>query len=1113
MELNQLRGYDSEKIISVKLKRKIKSLPDTIGLRFQILNSRTFLTTINNGSHAEFEVLSDAAFIRELADNKHIYVATAVSYNEGVAQIKVLLYNETDSPSEFVCAVSSSLSKKLRCAREELCRKVKTMAVCAGRPHSTWVIGTLAEPDETLPPMLLICAENDGYIHVSQKTVSEKVILIATDRTMQFSAEQLSRYRIKLMTGTPQFVTEEEAEKTTYTAAVVAKKIEADANSFFRLWNEYGSFEFGKQLSNLVDIGIVEYETNIANGKFCLVFPNAQRKAEKLVETLGDKANGASLLLWQEDPSEIINKIKEMYFECENTGSCDYSPIFTEISSSFKAGFACTIDSDFSIQEFEQTHTIPLKSPPAHKSGGFLTYNPKGDTTIYQRRIIARDAIASGKSCMQNLGAILEDVYPGSTIDPRSRIKEIPAKLEREIFKEHGPTKAQREAVLTAVNTPDIAIIQGPPGTGKTTVITCIIRMLNDMSSSDNGLFGKNLITAFQHDAVENAISRIENFGLPAIKIGERASGGKEKKVINSKIKAWALKQKYELEKKYPDISNAALNDQFDASYKVYLRSSNSLSAAISVLENALNMLSSINAEFTDVGKRIKKLLAAFRQQSDASSVCAKDTVIGAVSILPLSEIQYSDNGQEIIENAIRIMKAYDGLFEKEIRFLEEFLNSAKTREDFEKLRAFTVGFLSAHKPKPAIFSSQQDNFLVQSLLNQAAELVKDYKKNHSSPEDAILEEYYTAIRSDYGYVRDTILSYSSVSGATNQHAVSQEIFDLKGDKYYENVIVDEAARSNPLDLLIPMAVSKQRIILVGDHRQLPHLLDEEIARTIEQKSTDEEERLQIKQTLEESLFGRLKKILTGIEKKDGIKRCITLDKQFRTHPLLGNFLSENFYESHDVTEHFDSPKPAEDFAHKLPGLENKAAVWMDVPASAGSEKRNRNKSRYRTAEASAIARHIKAMMDSDAGKELSFGIITFYSGQIKEIYDALIAVGIAEESADGPKLLEEYEFIVYEEENTTKTRQRLKIGSVDAFQGMEFDVVYLSTVISNSQNSYGFLKIENRLCVAMSRQKKLLIVVGDSNMFAPKNGKPAVPSLYQFRQLCESESIYGKII
>ena len=51
----------------------------------------------------------------------------------------------------------------------------------------------------------------------------------------------------------------------------------------------------------------------------------------------------------------------------------------------------------------------------------------------------------------------------------------------------------------------------------------------------------------------------------------------------------------------------------------------------------------------------------------------------------------------------------------------------------------------------------------------------------------------------------------------------------LGNDTVFRTVIVDEAARSNPLDILIPMALAERRIILVGDHRQLPHILEPDI--------------------------------------------------------------------------------------------------------------------------------------------------------------------------------------------------------------------------------------------------------------------------------------------
>lgn len=99
------------------------------------------------------------------------------------------------------------------------------------------------------------------------------------------------------------------------------------------------------------------------------------------------------------------------------------------------------------------------------------------------------------------------------------------------------------------------------------------------------------------------------------------------------------------------------------------------------------------------------------------------------------------------------------------------------------------------------------------------------------------------------------------------------------------------------------------------------------------------------------------------------------------------------------------------------------------------------------------------------------------------------------------------------------KIVERLRVGTVDAFQGKEFDVVFLSLTRSNNINpidermyrrKYGFLMLENRLCVAMSRQQRLLIAVGDGDMVNHKSARVAIPQLVNFYQLCQSQQ--GKI-
>ena len=102
-----------------------------------------------------------------------------------------------------------------------------------------------------------------------------------------------------------------------------------------------------------------------------------------------------------------------------------------------------------------------------------------------------------------------------------------------------------------------------------------------------------------------------------------------------------------------------------------------------------------------------------------------------------------------------------------------------------------------------------------------------------------ILSDFLHELEDNPDAVREAIEDYNYVFAATTQYSGSKYMSKVK-TKYkekhvrYDTVIVDEAARISPRDLLIPMAQAEKRIILVGDHRQLPHIIDEEIAKALE---------------------------------------------------------------------------------------------------------------------------------------------------------------------------------------------------------------------------------------------------------------------------------------
>merc|ERR1712111_186699 len=63
-----------------------------------------------------------------------------------------------------------------------------------------------------------------------------------------------------------------------------------------------------------------------------------------------------------------------------------------------------------------------------------------------------------------------------------------------------------------------------------------------------------------------------------------------------------------------------------------------------------------------------------------------------------------------------------------------------------------------------------------------------------------------------------------------------------------------------------------------------------------------------------------------------------------------------------------------------------------------------------------------------------------------------------------------------------------VRVTTVDNYQGEENDVILLSLVRSNDENKIGFVGIENRICVALSRARHGLIAMGNFEGMAAKS-------------------------
>lgn len=697
-----------------------------------------------------------------------------------------------------------------------------------------------------------------------------------------------------------------------------------------------------------------------------------------------------------------------------------------------------------------------------------------GDFTALKRKYKARERILKGESANPILPMIFaeeisEKLKQMLRVQQKSTHPPLSDKVEKKIFKTK-PTENQIDAIRMAINAKDIAIIQGPPGTGKTTVLNAIIERLNELNDKDLDKKGSIFISGYQHSAVENLIQRMSLNGIPTPKFGTKSN---------------------ELE----SIEN----------YDYILKWSEKIAKNIVVKEDAQNIKElrelTISYHKRPSQSKQKEILQKIMDTSELKLRECRDIAKSMLEEIRIDEFSDLSLIYALRSNALSFED--DGLARNEDLLTSEFRDLLTNEEkQILKNKTFTKDLvkvknelISRFTPKPQ-FEKEKPNGKLLDLIGKVIDVLSNL--SIESRINVVLAEFKQKLESNPFALKAVLKDYSIAFSATIGQSVSKDILNAKGVKEedtkqpysYDTVIVDEAAMISPLDLFLVLVLAKHRIILVGDHRQLPHRINEEILKEVNKEGKNDIE----KDLLKESMFSFLKERAEELEKIDSVRRFITLDSQFRTHSSLGNLVSRIFY---PYDEQYKSPRPDSDFKHNLKGIENIPAVWINL---AKGEESKSGTSRIRKCEIDMIASKLVEYLSSEIKKSeeerLSFGIISFYSAQVNEIKKRI-------------EILKKNHTEIKEE------LEKVKIGSVDKFQGNEYDIVFLSTVRSkkirnegnvSAEAAFGFLAVPNRLCVAMSRQKKCLIAVGDMEYFKSELAQKYVKGLYEFALLCESE-------
>jgi len=751
--------------------------------------------------------------------------------------------------------------------------------------------------------------------------------------------------------------------------------------------------------------------------------------------------------------------------------------------------FGTVVRLDEHNRQVDLRATDPNNEPPRV---GRLIYSLGGSEMIHLRREIAAQKLATGNVPLPELSRILE----GESTNPRRVVRRLgwDSPATRLVFAGMEPTDAQKLAIEISLNTPDIAVIQGPPGTGKTQVIAAIAaRVAEELGNV--AAPRQILLSSFQHEAVDNVAARTLVFGLPTLKETRNDSGG-------SWISGWrqdVLHGASELFSKIEQGELALKLGKIIEQRKGYILAPTSDDSAADLLEDlVLGLSKELSAR---VAEQIKGNVTALRRAKQTSEKSLN--LVSAVRGIRTTKIAHEDDGNR---NASRVLARLDSdstsTIDIEILKLAQ-ANIELSSEQFKDLEEFKNDLLDKFGVSSVRTMLPSKNEKVIQSLNAIITDLDGVLKFDGKGLALVLSRFITDLETDSHGIGDALAKYAAVIAATCQRAGSLAVRpDQDGtDLTFDTVIVDEAARANPLDLQIPMSIASRRIVLVGDQRQLPHIVDATIIGKLDSGSVELDE-------LSESLFSRLFKFLESERRLGRPQRTVTLNKQFRMHPRLGKFISENFYEQHGQV--IESPRPASDFTHSLPGYEGRIAEWVDVPPRMGKAEKV-GKSWIREVEADRIAIELERLLE--AAPHLSFGVITFYRAQADLILEHLYARGIADIDPNSGQIEISSDQWKYTTNDKGETIDRVRVDTVDGFQGREFDVTLLSTVrsplkfIESPSRAFGHLVIMNRLCVALSRQRRLLIVVGDKSGITESSlSEEHVAPLCAFARLCDEE-------
>ena len=640
-------------------------------------------------------------------------------------------------------------------------------------------------------------------------------------------------------------------------------------------------------------------------------------------------------------------------------------------------------------------------------------------------------------------------------------------------------------AALQSALTQEVAIIQGPPGTGKTYIGVRIVEALLNNASiwSPHGTHSPILVMCFTNHALDQFLEEIlkchTNQDVKMVRVGGRSKSevlnqlNLRTMVKRTYIPKEYLKEKYEAKRKveccknsvrqrYSDYADSAtkyihmnsLNECMHPHHQIYFCGDNEevnflfwLGMLRHYTPNPLFLPSQLATVKEDVGSTTQMSLAAHTNRYGHSSQNCKES--------DDREEQPSDDDDYIsiiydMESQNRLIDdGYDSDYND--GYAPQSSKLELERQSYNENKS-SLWPINHNLPEGYIdIDWERCTELINSLsriapMDEKEALGTQDLHNLSSLDRLRLYKYWHCLYRTH-LRKECIKKFKEYNSLCEELEKAMKLLDqyaltstdvigmtTTGAAKYQHilhsikpsiVIVEEAAEVLESHIVSSLNAATQHLILIGDHKQLrPKPNDHDLAK---------------KHNLDISLFERL--IING-------HPHVTLNVQHRMRPEIAQLVCPHIY---DMLVNHSS-------VMEYPAIRGVSTNLFFINHDEREQSDDYISSHSNRHEATFLVAFCKYLLQQNYSPS-QITILVTYTGQ-------LLAM---------KKMMPKQVF------------EGVKLCSVDNYQGEENDIILLSLVRSNSDNQVGFLKEENRICVALSRARQGFYCIGNFEMLRSK--------------------------